>query len=282
MNMGAYREGRVRLTDQIKGALIDLVMQEEDFKKKKKHPATWYRDQTALNLKLGEAQNPSLRSYEEALKVVRKKFQEKNPLDEPWTIGCCLKYDISPSVVIPIQSHLLQYGRFLTIRRARWYSMLHTILSPLLEKAYPGQLDRALWRFYQIASYYTRIEQVAEINGEDYPNTQLLDNTFILDQDFSPETFSRISNNLYYQGPEKPTKLADQKASAQKAEQVLAGEMTKSEAKLLNEFIELDATDLEKAITLQKANPDIQPFIDKWRALSLRRDIKISKKDGAK
>lgn len=282
MNMGDYREGRVRLTDEIKGTLIDLVEREGDFKKKKDHTAEWYRKETALALKLEEAQNPSLRSYEEALKYVRQLFRVKNPLDAPWAIGCCIKYGISPDVVIPFQRQWLSYGRFLTIRRARLYSMLHPILCPLLEKAFPGQSDRNQIRLYQIASFYTRMEQIAEMNGEDYPDTRELDERFIFNQDFSPEAFSLIFANLYYQSG-KSSKAKGERPSALKAEQILAGEMTDGEVELLNEYIEFFSTgDFEKANTFYKSNPNIQPFIEKWRVLNLRRDITISKKEGEK
>ena len=57
-----YRRNRIRVTERIKVTLIDLVEQEEDFKKKKKHKAMWYRDEVGRELKLTEDNNPSLRS----------------------------------------------------------------------------------------------------------------------------------------------------------------------------------------------------------------------------
>ena len=43
MNRLAYREARVKVTEEVKEALIDLVKQEQDAVKKKKHPSKWYR-----------------------------------------------------------------------------------------------------------------------------------------------------------------------------------------------------------------------------------------------
>lgn len=223
---------------------------------------------------------------ERAIYKILERNKEKtlpNDLDNPWSLGSCLEYDISAGIVIPIQRQLLQYSRFLTIRRARWYSVLQPVLLPLIDEAYPEQESDNQWLLFQIASFYTRVEQITEINGEDYPDTQALDNAFIFNQGFSTETIIRMWESLYRQIPEKPSKVTAEKASALKAEQVLAEEMTKDEGRLLNEFIELEAAgDLEKAITLQKANPDIQPFVKKWMALGLRRDIKIGKKEGEK
>lgn len=207
-------------------------------------------------------------------------------LDTPWSLGSCLKYDISVDVVAPIQRQLLTFGRFLTIRRARWYSKLHAVLFPLLEKAYPKQVNQNQIRLHQISSFYTRMEQIAEIDGEVYPDTRALDNTFIFDQDFSIRTILRMWKGLYRQIPKKLSKLTDDKASALKAEQVLGGQITKSEARLLSKFIKLlcayeDDDYLEKAIIFVEENPDIQPSVEKWMALSLRRDIRISsEKDG--
>jgi len=282
-----YRENRVRVTEQIKDTLIKLVEQEKDFEKKKKNPAKWYREEVARVLKLTENNNPSLRSYEEILKFIRKKFQEKNPLDNPWSLGDCLKYDILVDVVIPIQQQLLPYGRFLTIRRARWYSKLHAVLSPLLEKAYPQQPSQNQLRLYQIASYYTRMEQIAEISGKAYLDTRALDNTFFYNQDFSFKTSRRMWEGLYRQIPEKPK--VTEKASALKAEQILNKEMTENEARLLNKFIKLqcayeaDEGNLEKADIFVEENPDVQPLAEKWMALTLQRDIKIGgERDGEK
>lgn len=207
------------------------------------------------------------------------------PEDSPWSVGCCIKEDISPDVVLPIQQQLLHYdGRFLTIRRARWYSKLYPLLFPLLEKAYPGQPSQNQLRLHQIASFYTRMEQIAEISGEVYPDTRALDNTFFLNQDFSFGTSCRMWQGLYRQIPEKPSKVTDKKASELKAEQILGEEMTDGEVRLLNKFINLMADgDTEKAIIFVEENPGIQSLAEKWMALSLRRDIRISReKEGEK
>jgi len=63
------------------------------------HPADWYRNKIAEELQLVDTDNPSLRSYEEKIKHIRKNLPI-TPLDIPWRIGHCLKYGI-PGDVIP-------------------------------------------------------------------------------------------------------------------------------------------------------------------------------------
>ena len=208
------------------------------------------------------------------------------PEDKPWSAGCCIKEDISLNVVMPYQHLLLTSGRFLTIRRARWYSKLYPELFPLLEKAYPQQPSRNQRQLHQIASFYTRMEQIAEISGEVYPDTRDLDNTFFFRQDFSFKTMRRMWCGLYRQVPEKLPKVTDGNASKLKAEQILGEKMTEDEAKLVSKIIKLlrseKVSDWEKADALVEENPDIQPLVEEWMVLGLRRDIKISKEEGEK
>jgi len=194
-------------------------------------------------------------------------------LDNRWSAGSCLKYGISLEIVLSIHRLLLQSNRFLTIRRARWYSALHPILFPLLEATYPGQLEENQIRLFQISSYYSRAEQITEIDGDDTPDTSDMDNTFFINQDFSLEASLRIWGGLYSQTPEKPTKADD----AKPIEQILGDELTAREVKLLDKFIELCASDnFEKAAALADKNK-IVSLAERWLALSLRRDIKINK-----
>ena len=231
---------------------------------------------------------PGLSTVQKCLKKNKANWPKPSPLDNPWSLGSCLGKDISVDVIVPIQQQLLNYGRYLTIRRARWYSMLHPVLFPLLEKAYPGQLDQNQIRLHQIASFYTRIEQIAEISRETYLDTRVLDNTFIFNQDFSPETSIRLWMDLYLHIPALPSKVTDSPPPGEKAEQILGKNVAAEDVKLLNEFIEnmnayeAGVGDLEKAISLVHENPNIQPLVEKWMALSLRRDIKISPKEGVK
>jgi hypothetical protein len=249
-----------------------------------RYTASGIRDEL-LRLHPGSKSIPKERAIYKILERNKDKTIPSD-LDSPWSLGSCLKYGISPEVVIFIQQQLLRYpGRFLTIRRARWYSKLHPLLFPLLEKAYPEQASQNQIRLFQIASFNTRMEQISEINGEDYPDTRALDNTFIFTQDFSHETIKRIWNELYRNIKRTPSKVMREKTSELKIEQVIGGELTKDEAKLFDKYLELDADESnpEKAINFVKDHPEIQPFVEKWMAFSLRRDIRISsQKEGEK
>ena len=93
--------------------------------------------------KMGRSFKYTERTYQN---IKNKMDSTSRELDNPWSLGSCLKDgikdDIAADTVLPIQQQLLPYGLFLTIRRARWYSLLHPLLLPLLEKAYPGQTSQ--------------------------------------------------------------------------------------------------------------------------------------------
>ena len=99
-----YRAGRAKVTEKIYNALFKLINTEKDYGKKKKHTAQWYIDRVVEILQISDAENPSLRSYEEKIKEIRNGLRKKNPLDAPWTIGACEKYGI-PGDMIP---HLIE------------------------------------------------------------------------------------------------------------------------------------------------------------------------------
>jgi len=194
-------------------------------------------------------------------------------LDNRWSVGSCLKYDISLDIVLSVHRQILPYDRFLTIRRARWYSTLYPILFPLLESTYPGQLEENRLRLFQITSYYSRAEQIAEIDGNDSPDTSDLDNTFLINHEFTLLASLNAWDSLYSQTPKKPTKVDD----AKPIEQILSDELTAREVKLLDKFIELFASNnFDKAAELASKN-NIVPLAERWLALSLRRDIKVNK-----
>ena len=46
----AYRENRIRVTDDIEDAVFDLIEAENDIGTKKKHPAKWYQTETARSI----------------------------------------------------------------------------------------------------------------------------------------------------------------------------------------------------------------------------------------
>ena len=190
MTYSHYREKRAKVTQLIIDTLTALVDEEKDFTKPKKHPAAWYRENVAKLLKLNEASNPSLRSYEEALKPIRKAYEVKNILDTPWSIGTSIAYGI-PADIIPL---LIEYRRDissikdikgkkrdlsttrLTIRKARWMARLYPVAKSLLEDEYPDSLIKQRILLSSLADEYCRRERLAEIAGKNKPpDTHFLD-----------------------------------------------------------------------------------------------------------
>lgn len=143
--MRNYRESRVKVTDEIKKAILDLIDEEQDFERKKKHSAIWYQEKVAERLKLTDNDNPSLRTYESLLQPIRKALQVNNPEDKPWCLASLSKYPL-PLEAIPtillvqhnVQSHRNPKvavkpkegqpvtGSF-TIREAQWVARLKFI-----------------------------------------------------------------------------------------------------------------------------------------------------------
>jgi hypothetical protein len=124
-----YRKNRAKVTDKIRETLAVLVIKEQDTAKKKKHPAGWYRDMLAQKLNIDERANPSLRSYEDALKSIRGSLQPGNPLDQPWHLDSITKneYYIPPEslpTVLYFYKKRLKEGDTLTIREALWTARL--------------------------------------------------------------------------------------------------------------------------------------------------------------
>ena len=87
---------------------------------------------------LGDSKSPSsVSSVQKLLPDWRKHY---NP-DSPWSLGAYTpQADIQP--LLSLQRQLTKHGRYLTIRRARWYAVLYPVLLPLLEQTYPSDLTQ--------------------------------------------------------------------------------------------------------------------------------------------
>ncbi|MFC1907213.1 hypothetical protein ACFLW8_03910 [Chloroflexota bacterium] len=255
----------------------DFIRQE--LLKKPRPTANEIYDSLIKYLEEINVESPGESAFIKRVTKLRKEINEIPPskLDAPWSLGSCLEEDISAEVVIPIQHFLSTYGRHLTIRRARWYSMLHPLLLPVLEKSNPGQPKQNLLRLFQISSYYTRLEQIAITKGEPYPDTRYLDDIFLFRQDFSFVTNLRVWEAIYMR---TPPERAKELPSPGKIEHLLSESITEHEAGLLNKFIDLLCIqdNLSEAIRLAEENPEIQPLVEEWLPLGLRRDISKKKK----
>lgn len=114
-----------------------------------------------------------------------RKPKEPDPLSQPWSIGSCIKYEISADV-IPLLVEYWQIlsdesnaggdiSRRLTIRKARWMSRLYPVLEKALKLQFPDQRNKQIGYLSRIADEYVYREQAAYEQGRGYSNTRLLD-----------------------------------------------------------------------------------------------------------
>ena len=116
-----------------------------------------------------------------------------NPIDSPWSIGCCEKYNI-PADIIPTLIKYEQSGQpKFTIRQAKWFSRLKPIVFEMSAKKYPladclaglpttGPVripapdnDSRFYLLALIAFQYAGAEELSEMEGKPYPDTSGLD-----------------------------------------------------------------------------------------------------------
>ena len=122
--------------------------------------------------------------------AIRKALQELNkplnsPLDNPWSIGACLKYDI-PGDMIPCLVKVKQIFEgtnikfppsfSLTIRLARWFSRLFPSIEKLIQAKKPDCSEmKNLGYHFLIAEQYAGLERLSAQLGRDCPDTSDLD-----------------------------------------------------------------------------------------------------------
>jgi len=137
---------------------------------------------------------------------LRKEVDAHPPsdLDSPWTIGACLEYNIplTPTLLeiyqtglqdTPLCPLLVETYRIkrdevstrLTIRQARWFTLLFPLLEPKI-KVKCSELEpiTQLGIVVFIAEQYANREQIAEITNH-IPDTLLMDNKYFIKEDFS-------------------------------------------------------------------------------------------------
>ena len=185
MISGVYREGRSRVTEDIRREVSRLVDNEKDWERKKKHPGRWYRSETAKTLKLAERDNPSLRSYEELLREIRKKSKVENPLDGSWNTVLLNTDPLNPELIPWVMR--AQYNRKeflakpLTIREVKWFARFigfKDVIKPPPEmdnvldlKAYFIINVLATWA--QLYAAREKIDSVAGIQELDYSDLDI-------------------------------------------------------------------------------------------------------------
>jgi len=189
----SYREGRTKVTEEIKRTASRLVDQERDWENKKKHPSRWYRIETSRILGLDEDSNPSLRSYEELVRDVRNNARVQSPVDKLWNTALLnsepLESDLIPWI-INAQYNLRKYlSKPLTIREVKWFTRLfgfRTYFKPLPEIERDLDLrslfiSNVLTTWAQIYAEREKVDDIAGIQEPDYSDLDIA----IVDSDFS-------------------------------------------------------------------------------------------------
>lgn len=222
---------------------------------------------------------------ERAIYGILKKNADKlktTPLDLPWSLGACDYIHIPSeriSEIIEI-AKLLPEGRFLTVRRAKWISRLSPLLSPVLEKHYHGEVLQNMVRLYQISSFYSREEQLAEIDGRAFANTTTLDRLFIIEGKVDTDSIVDMWFTTYLSP--KTERVKEKTTTTPTPSRLVLGKVSLKQSKLLEQWVTwLIASERDSAKTFLKKHPDIELLALQWLAFSLRREIpKASEKDG--
>jgi hypothetical protein len=204
MSQPSYREGRTKVTEEIKRAVSRLVDQEKDWENKKKHPSRWYRTETARILGLDENSNPSLRSYEELVREIRNNARVQNPVDKPWNTALISSEMLDPDLVpwiVNVQYHLKKYlAKPLTIREVKWFTSLfgfRTYFKPLPEMENDPDLkslfiSNVLATWAQIYAEREKVDDIAGIQEPDYSDLDIaiVDNDCSAIREYSDEKLS--------------------------------------------------------------------------------------------
>ncbi len=204
------REGRSKVTEEIKRAVSRLVDQEKDWENKKKHPSRWYRSEAARILGLDENINPSLRSYEELVREIRKNARVQNPVDKPWNTALLNSESLDPDIIpwiINAQHHRKQFlSKPLTIREVKWFTRLfgfRTYFKPSLEIENNADLrlfflSNVLATWAQIYAEREKVDDIAGIQEPDYSDLDIaiVDNNSSAIREYSDEKLSEQAHGL--------------------------------------------------------------------------------------
>ena len=118
---------------------------------------------------------PGKSAFIKEVTEVRKQLEQQTPseLENKWSIGSCIKYDID-SEMIPILV-LLQAKQptgEISIRVARWFSKLYPALENVFGDSLPAGM-RSEEAVYLTADIYARYERICEIDGVEVDTTEL-------------------------------------------------------------------------------------------------------------
>ncbi|MFC1869869.1 hypothetical protein ACFLYE_01195 [Chloroflexota bacterium] len=217
------------------------------------------------------------------------------PLDTPWTIGACEKYNISGDMIprllelkrieasrpVDIRELEKEFPCFsLTIRVARWFSRLYSLVDKLMDAQQPEAPELLrLGSHYIIAEQYAEAERLSEVKGKDCPDTSELDITTqelnIMEGFFN--TFCPESQKKARQALDNFTPLPQEWLES------VLGKLTKEQADLFNEWLHIccivqvhPRQGSQSQKKLFKEHPELIPLTETW----LKWCIESQGKDG--
>jgi hypothetical protein len=221
-------------------------------------------------------------TYETMIKKIsRARANVDGTLDGKWSFGSCIKHNIPHEYIKDLVQHqnmMLERGDYLTIRRARWLSKLYPVLK--------GKVSD--YMLLQIAAFYSRKEQIAEIDGLSFANTLDLDKEFITNPNISfSSTIVPEFMKVYFPFIRKEEK---QKSNIQLEDKIklIFKELPPAKAALIDEFKNLllsSKTNKDKQADVEaflKENPELEPEIQQLLLFSTRDNwiIQDNKKAG--
>ena len=141
-----------------------------------------------LSAKLGKA-SPTVETIEKEISKARN--HPIDEMDQVWSIGACLKYNISPEI-IPVlirigdliySNEQLPFG-VLSIKKAKWYQLLYPVLNsiPAASEVEPNQ--KLLLIVILVEQYHQRA-LIADLMKKSHPDTSDLDIQYFIEGPFS-------------------------------------------------------------------------------------------------
>jgi hypothetical protein len=151
--------------------------------------------------------SPSLQTLMRMISKARNK--PPTDLDNPWTIGCCIKYKIPSDIISSlievkrasdnfgglnitndltpqIQKAYAKANKELknspTIRQARWFARLYQSLDAVIEEKGLPPPKKLAYHFI-VAAQYAQKEQISEMLNREYPDTSDLDKLYFIDKE---------------------------------------------------------------------------------------------------
>ena len=192
---------------------------------------------------------------EDTLARLISEARNKQPseLDQPWHIGTCFQYNITPDAIPEIIQLMKERASCeegslgqATIREARWINSLYPAINRL--KLGDDDLKASFWMSVIVSGYVLR-ERVSEQMNEQYPNTSDLDRLYFANEDpFSDTAMVAWWNRIPHEYQQAVVDAVEQERAATHEEMTLhkGRPLTREETKMINDCFNI----------LKKGGPD--------------------------